>query len=336
MQTIIVRYFETVIDQTSGKPVPRQLGSESYEDIREALIPGLPPAKQGKTPPPVFLTKCFLTSQFHRWELMSVTATPATGAGPAVFAIFLKAVDVSSEVFLYQTLKKDKNKKLPKLLWPGTLVEVDYGFVQHTGRMDGSTKTNKRHSDMLLAGEMYKRRLAVVVKVVAGNLVQVAPVTSVVPPAGDKSVFQISQATLDRMPRYKLGGKSSYVLCDRAESVSIQRLLPPLSYGTGNSSRNVNYTVRLSRGEEKLFKAALLHAVGVTNYVPHNDYLQEKLKADQLQQEVERLNRELETSRAGLDTLTIVENMAKRWASEWELDFDEDLEIQRELDGAQA
>jgi hypothetical protein len=138
------------------------------------------------------------------------------------------------------------------------------------------------------------------------------------------------------MPRYKLGGKSSYVLCDRAESVSIQRLLPPLSYGTGNSSRNVNYTVRLSRGEEKLFKAALLHAVGVTNYVPHNDYLQEKLKADQLQQEVERLNRELETSRAGLDTLTIVENMAKRWASEWELDFDEDLEIQRELDGAQA
>ena len=335
MHTIIVRYFETVIDQASGKAVPRQLGSESYEDICEALIPGLPPPKAGKTPPPVFLTKCFSTSQFHRWELVSVAATPGSVTEPAVFSIFVEAVDVSNEVFLYQTLKKDKNQRLQRLLWPGTLVEVDYGFVQHSGRIDASMKTNKRHCDMLLAGEMYKRRLAVVVRVVSGNLVQVAPVTSVAPPAADKSVFQISQATLDKMPRYKLGGKSSYVLCGRTESVSIQRLLPPLSYGARNSHRNVNYTVILSRGEDRLFKAALLHAVGVTNYVPHNDYLQEKLKADQLEQDLVRLNLELETSRAAIEVLTTVESMAKRWASEWELDYDQDLEIQREL-GAQA
>lgn len=169
MQTIIVRYFETVIDQASGNEVSRLLGSESYEGIREALIPGLPTAKTGKTPPPVFVTKCFSTSPCHRWELVSVASTPATGSEPAVFTIFLKSVDVSNEVFLYQTLKKDMNQTLNRLLWPGTLVEVDYGFVQHTGRTDASTKTNKRYSDTLLAGEMYKRRLAVVVKVVSSN-----------------------------------------------------------------------------------------------------------------------------------------------------------------------
>lgn len=156
--------------------------------------------------------------------------------------------------------------------------------------------------------------------------------TSVPPSTSDKSIFQIDQATLDRMPRYKLGGKASYVLCGRTESVSIQRLLPPVSFGTSNPTRNVRYTLALSKTEEKLFKAALLHAVGVTNYVPHNQFLQEKLKADQLRQEVERLTQMLEESRSIAQALGTVENLAKRWASEWELDFEEDLEVQRELD----
>ncbi|MDI3249025.1 MULTISPECIES: hypothetical protein [unclassified Pseudomonas] len=334
MQTIIVRYFETVIDPASGREVPNLLGTESYEDIREALIPGLPTPRPGKKAPPIFVTKCFSTSQHHRWELVSVTSTPANGVAPAIFTIFIRPVDVSSEVFLYQTLKKDKNQTLKRLLWPGTLVEVDYGFVQHTGRTDASTKTNKRYCDTLLAGEMYKRRLAVVVKVVSPNLVQVAPVTSVTPSPDDKSIFQISQATLDKMPRYKFSGKSSYVLCGRAESVSIQRLLPPLSYGTSIPIRNVRYTVKLARSEEKLFKEALLHAVGATNYVPYHQFLQEQIKADQLQQDVDRLNRELEASIAALDAVTTAGNLAKRWASEWELDYDEGLEVQRELDRA--
>lgn len=336
MQTIIVRYFETVIDQTSRKQIQKLLGSESYDDIREALIPGLPAAKQGKIPP-VFVTKCFSTSHFHRWELKSVASTPASATTPAIFEIVLKSVDVSNEVFLYQTLKKDKNQTLNKLLRPGTLVEVDYGFVQTTGRADASNKTNKRYSDTLLAGEMYKRRLAVVVKVISTNLVQVAPVTSVTPAPGDKTVFQISQATLNRMPRYKFSGKSSYVLCDRTESLSTQRLLPPLSYGTSVPTRNVRYIVALTKAEEKLFKAALMHAVGVTNYVPHNQYLQEKLKADQLLQDVARLTQELEASRLTVEALATVENLAKRWATEWELPYDEDLEIQRGMDaGAPA
>ncbi|PRN05316.1 hypothetical protein A0O30_08505 [Pseudomonas sp. LLC-1] len=332
MQTIIVRYFETVIDQASGKKVPRLLGSESYDDIREALIPGLPPAKQGKAPPPVFVTKSFSTSPFHRWELVSTASTPATATGPAVFDIYLKSVDCSSEVYLYQTLKKDRNQTLNKLLRPGTLVEVDYGFVQHTGRPDASTKTNKRYSDTLLAGEMYKRRLAVVVKVVSSNLVQVAPVTSVTPAAGDKSIFQLSQATLNRMPRYKFSGKSSYVLCGRTESMSTQRLLPPVSFGTSVPSRNVRYTVAITKAEEKLFKAALLHAVGATNYVPHNQFLQEQIRADKLQQDLDRATQELEAARLSLGAMTTVENLAKRWATEWELPYDEDLEIQRGLD----
>ncbi|MFR0716813.1 type II toxin-antitoxin system PemK/MazF family toxin [Enterobacterales bacterium BD_CKDN230030183-1A_HGKHYDSX7] len=334
MQTIIVRYYETVIDPGTGDEVSALLGTESYDDIREALIPGRPAVKPGRTPPPIFLTKCFSTSAHHRWELLSVASEAATATKPAIFTIFLQPQDVSKEVFLYQTLKKDKNQTLTKLVRPGTLVEVDYGFVQHTGRLDGSTKTNKRYCDTRLDGEMYKRRLAVVVKVVRSNLVQVAPVSSSAPTSGGKSFFMMSQATLDKMPRYKFSGKDSYVLCDRTETVSTQRLLPPVSFGRSVSSRNVGYTVAISRAEEKLFKAALLNAVGVTNYVLHNDYLQEKLRADKLQEENARLKEALEASREQAKVLTTVENMAKRWAAEWDLDYHEDLEIQRELDGA--
>ncbi|KAA8707398.1 hypothetical protein [Pseudomonas cannabina] len=285
---------------------------------------------------PVYITRCFSTCDNHRWELISVVGEPATACSPAVFNIFLKAQDVSKEVFLYQTLKKDKNQTVWKILRPGTLVEVDYGFAQQTGRPDASTKTNKRYSDMLLWGEMHKRRLAVVVKVVSANLVQVAPVTSVAPSQGDKSVFKIDQATLNRMPRYKFSGHSSYVLCGRTEAVSIQRLLPPMSFGTGSPSRNVRYTVALAKAEEKLLKAALIHAIGASNYVPYNLFLQEKLRADKLQHDVERLARELLVSLNTFQKLKTVENLAKRWASEWELDYDAGLACQRGLDGASA
>lgn len=114
--------------------------------------------------------------------------------------------------------------------------------------------------------------------------------------------------------------------------MSTQRLLPPVSFGTSVPSRNVRYTVAITKAEEKLFKAALLHAVGATNYVPHNQFLQEQIRADKLQQDFDRATQELEAARLSLGAMTTVENLAKRWAAEWELPYDEDLEIQRGLD----
>ena len=49
MQTIVVRYLETVTG-SGGAVVETVLGSETYEDIKEALIPGVPQAKPGRVP----------------------------------------------------------------------------------------------------------------------------------------------------------------------------------------------------------------------------------------------------------------------------------------------
>lgn len=339
MQTIVVRYFETVIDNTTGAPSQVLLGMETYDDIREALIPGIPRPKLGKTSHPVFITKCFISVSNHLWKLESVTATPATAQGPAVFTVLLQRHDVSKEVFLNQTLKKNKTQTAHKLLGrQGTLVEVDYGFVQQTGRTDASSKTNKRYMDTLLEAEMHKRRLAVVVKVISGNLVQVAPVTSSPTTPGDKSAFKIEQTTLDKMPRYQNSGKDSYVLCSMLECVSVQRILPPISYfgGGKNSGRNVNYTVALSKSEAKLLKAALIHAVGASGYVPYNDVLQAEIKAAQLQETINQLNVDLAARTAELAQLAPVEALAKSWATSMGLDYDEELEFCRALDAENA
>ena len=335
MQTIVVRYLETVINTATSASSHVVLGTEIYDDIREALIPGVPRVKQGNTPYPVFLTKCFVNVSNHLWRLESVSATSPTATQPAVFSVLIQRHDVSKEIFLYQTLKKDKSLKVHKLLGrQGTLVEVDYGFVQQSARFDSSSKSNKRYMDTVLEAEMHKRRLAVVVKVISGNLVQVAPVTSRPHTLGDKSSFKIEQATLDKMPRYQNSGKDSYVLCSMLECVSIQRILPPISYFSGgkNAGRNVKYTVTLSNAEEKLLRSALIHAVGAGGYVPHNDLLQAQLKAEKLQEQIEQLTSDLHARNSALEALDSVQGLAKRWALEMGLEYEEELGFQRDLD----
>ena len=59
MDTIIVRYFEAVVDPATQLQSSSLLGAETYNDIHEALIPGLPIPKHGLDPHPVFVTKCF-------------------------------------------------------------------------------------------------------------------------------------------------------------------------------------------------------------------------------------------------------------------------------------
>lgn len=334
MQTIVVRYLETVTG-SGGAVVETVLGSETYEDIKEALIPGVPQAKPGRVPHPVFITKCFVGVNNHLWRLESVSTAQANAQQPAIFSVLIKRHDVSKEIFLYQTLKSNKVLTAQKLLGQqGTLVEVDYGFVQQTGRINALSKTNKRYMDTLLEAEMHKRRLAVVVKVISGNLIQVAPVTSQTIKPGDKTAFKLDQSTLDKMPRYQNSGKDSYVICSMLECVSVQRILPPVSYFKNgrDSGRNVNYGIALSRAEEKKLKSALVHAVGASDYVPYNEVLQVQLKADHLQVSVESLAAELEAQTERLSQLSAVERLAKSWAEAMGRNYDEELEFQRALD----
>ena len=98
MQTIVVRYLETVTD-SGGAVAETVLGTETYDDIKEALIPGVPQAKLGRAPHPVFITKCFVGVSNHLWRLESVSTAQANAQQPAIFSVLIKRHDVSKEIF---------------------------------------------------------------------------------------------------------------------------------------------------------------------------------------------------------------------------------------------
>lgn len=335
MQTIVVRYLEVITSRDGVPGTSVLLGTEIYENIKEVLIPGIPQPKGDRALHPVFFTKCFLGIDNHLWRVESVAATPADAQQPAFFSVLIKRHDVSKEIFLYQTLKSNKGLTAQKILGQqGTLVEVDYGFVQRAGRMNAISKTNKRYMDTLLEAEMHKRRLAVVVKVISANLIQVAPVTSREIKPGDRTAFKLDRSTLEKMPRYQNSGKESYVICSMLECVSVQRILPPVSYfKEGRSSgRNANYGIALSRSESKKLKNALIHAIGAGDHVPYNDVLQSQRQVDQLQASVESLTAQLKAQAQRLNHLSAVERLAKSWAESMGRDYEDELEFQCALD----
>jgi uncharacterized protein YifN (PemK superfamily) len=330
MQTIIIRYIETVADGLGE--VSHILGTESYENISETLIPALPAARPAKAPHPVFLTKRFLHIEHHVWRLEDIEIVPSDGSAAAVFSIYITRHCVSKEEFLYQTLKKNPAVSINRLLRQGTLVEVDYGFVQQTAQSTAMLKSNKRYMDTLLNAEMHKRRLAVVVKVISRNLVQVVPVTSQPAAPGDRSSFRLDQSTVDKMPRYKHSGKDCHVICSMLESVSIQRVLPPASYFKNSTGRNPNYSVALSRNEIRMLKQSLMHAVGAPDYVPLKDMLVARETVQELEQRMARMSEQLQVCQIRLDQLMLIERLAIRWSEELGRCFSEEVRFQHDLE----
>lgn len=170
------------------------------------------------------------------------------------------------EEFLSQT-KKSNRSVISKLQF-GTLVEVEFGFIPSVKKLNGDVRTNKRYPDTVHKGEMHKRRLCVVVKADSGR-VQVVPVTSQAPDSsGDLSICQISDASLADLIGYNDPAKPSYAICRMIKTVALTRVLPPLSRQRGATAafRDNRYSKKLNGADRALFKQALSHAVGLTDY----------------------------------------------------------------------
>jgi len=267
MTVLIVRYFEEVLG-SAGSTTLNLLGSETLDGVTEILLPGFSPEFK------VFCNKKFSSSTTYNWFVARINVVPATAGAPTTFEVVLKEPYVASPVeYLNQTIRKS-GTSVAKLLYQGSLVEVDYGFVQSIGKEDGSLKTNKRYSDTIQKGEMHKRRLCIVVKV-RGPTIQVVPITSEPPSSFDKTSFQIDSATLSNLARYGTSGKDSYAICSMIETVSIRRVLPPEAFymvgGNRRQGRNVSYPTKLGKADSQQLRAALLHAIGVTDYADLKD-----------------------------------------------------------------
>lgn len=313
MDTIVIRYLEQVKDRATDAISVSLLGKETYSSISEALMPGSGDYK-------VFCIKKFTGVANYRWYVESVEQLTAPGVVPVEFTVTLSTIfGTVGEEYLQQTLTKT-GSSLNRAVQLGTVVEVDYGFIQTVGREDGVLRTNKRYCDTLQKGEMHKRRLAIVVRASRG-VCQVVPVTSKEPGSTDKTAFQLSRATLDLLPAWANSGKESWAVCQMVESVSVNRILPPITEyqvrGQPRRGRNTHYALRLTDTEKALLKNSLLHSIGVTDYQQTKTKLSET--RDQLQQltnvatDLEAANARIAALEAERRELELYKEVAQDW-----------------------
>lgn len=308
--TITIRYFENTISESN------LLGKELYIGISEAFLPDL--YNQSES----FLVKRFSSRENYNWV---VKALHQLEINSELFFDILLEPNISRvpEVYLHQTIKKT-NQKVSRILYVGTLVEVDYGFTQSIIKDKGIKKT-KRYPNVLQKNEMRKRRLAIVLKVLSDHRVQVIPVTSQ-DPKGDISTFQISRETLEKLAFYGSSGKESWALCNMLQTVSITRIIPPVTKKVERQSKTaVKPFVRDVRDESYRLKLSAYDRTNLLNtllktYSP-DDYLDLK----DIKKKYLTLLKEVETER--IINKKIIEELEKfkRTCELYELDPTQEL-----------
>ncbi|TKF78637.1 hypothetical protein FCV62_11515 [Vibrio kanaloae] len=265
MTTLTINYYldsvgaEPQTERTNSEAVkdsPLLLGTEESSNITQVLCP------KGSLDHKVTITKFFQGQDVHRWLITKIESSSNT-----VTDIFVTPrTPTKKEVFLTKTRKSHPNiiKKIQK----GTLVEIEFGYVQEIKRLDGEIRTNKRYPDMLHQGEMHKRRLAIVVGV-KGSLVRVVPISSEEKQdLRDKSIFEVSCNSVAELLNYNAPDKSSYAICNSMQTIAMSRILPPLSKQENKPFpyRDNRYPHKLIVNDLKNLEAALSASIGCGDY----------------------------------------------------------------------
>lgn len=268
--TLFVQYFKN--DDNS------LLGSELLEGITEVLLP-LPEQDSH----PITLTRFFEGQTSHRWKIIQVEHPVKT----QVNLYLMPRSECLDEVFLSQTYSS--NRSVASRIQKGTLVEVEYGYVQRTKRHTGMLGSNKRYPDSVQSKEMHKRRLAIVVNT-KFPVLQVVPVTLVKQDPGNNTIFELSEDSLKDLSHYNNPDLRSYALAHMIQSVSIQRVLPPVGWSgsqkTRRLRRHISYPHKLCKNDLKMLEAAMTSAIGYGDYQAvrdeRNSLRQEKILLTQL------------------------------------------------------
>lgn len=251
------------------------LGTEIYQNITEVALPL--PAEDGHK---ITLTRYFSGKESHRWLIERVIHNI-----PGQADLFLTPrTECNSDIFLAKTYASKRN--IAARLTKGTLVEVEYGFIQSTKRITGKISSVKRYPDLLQHGEMHKRRLAIVVNSRLPAL-QVIPVTSVAQDMSNKTIFEISFKSREKLVSYNEPEKPGFALGSMIQTVSLRRVLPPLTIQKGRRYRDASYSHRLCSKDMKALEAAITTAVG------YGDYQIIRSERNQLRKSIQQVNEQL-------------------------------------------
>jgi len=230
------------------------LGAESLENIDEILVP------VNFRDTPIFITRAFSGQAQRRWRVEYVL-----GTGPGVYCIWLTAQDTSEDIYLSETLRRQRISNPARLLPKGRIVIVEFGHIYQTLHFEDGLRDSTGYPCQHQAGEMHKRRPAIVVSADARG-VRVVPVTSREPSASEHNlaIFEL-EAESTRQIREFGAGRRSFALCEMIETVSPGRILPPMARLPRDRTyrRDEAYQRRLSRNDLQALDEGLLSAVGM-------------------------------------------------------------------------
>lgn len=230
------------------------LGKETYQGISEITFPDIDFRNH-----PITITKKFSGNNCHRWIVKNIEHTDED-----IVMLLSPRENSSDEEFLRKTYKNHTN--ILSNLTTGTFVEVDFGYIYSTKKLNGNFGSIKKYPDLVNDGEMHKRRLCIVVKACSDH-VQVVPVSSQEQNMSNQSISLISHDSLKDLVEYNKRDRNSYSLAHMIEAVSLNRVLPPKSRNKDGVYRNNKYSKRLTKPDFRKFNISLAYGVSLIDYV---------------------------------------------------------------------
>ncbi|MBK5017260.1 type II toxin-antitoxin system PemK/MazF family toxin [Pantoea sp. S62] len=275
MAAVTIKYF-----LLGNKPQnDRLLGTKSIDDIEEVLIPISNMNK--KKIPPFFITIKFSGNQCFRWRVQYVL-----GIAKNIWGIWLTEKDISDEVYLSQTLSMSRRSTAAQVARKGAIVIVEYGHIYQSLNFTNGLSDSSIYPCANQEGEMHKRRPAIIVSCDAWGA-KVVPITSVEPDASKKNnaIFQLESQSTQNISEFT-HGQNSFALCEMIQSVSYNRILPPLErkwQGTTRQYvRSQSYPRKLSPNDMTALDKGLLTAMGLANLQKTNDKFFAQIQSDKL------------------------------------------------------
>jgi len=258
-----------------------ELGRETYKGLTEVTFPDINYRNH-----PITITKMFKDQPSHRWIVKELEHK----SNEIVVQLEPRTTS-NDEEFLRKTYLNHTNAL--KNLTTGTLVEVDFGYIQSTRKLDGNLGSIKRYPDLANEGEMHKRRLCIVVRAVP-DYIQVVPISSQEQNLTDPSICLISHDSLKDLVEYNRPDKQSYSLAHMVEAVSLNRVLPPKSKNKGAVYRNNAYNKRINKTDLRKFIKSLAAGVSLNDYTKIKEQNSKNfLENKQLKQELEELKAQM-------------------------------------------
>ncbi|MEN4582623.1 type II toxin-antitoxin system PemK/MazF family toxin [Pantoea agglomerans] len=232
------------------------LGTESVENIDEILVP------VNFRDTPMFITRAFTGQADNRWRVECVL-----GLSPGVYCIWLTSQDTSKDVFLSETLRRQRISNPARLLPKGRIVIVEFGHIYQALHFQDGLRDSFSYHCQHQSGEMHKRRPAIVVSADERGI-RVVPVTSKEPRASEHNlaIFELENESTRQISEFS-GGKRSFALCEMIQTVSPNRILPPMAKVLQSRDRTYRrdeaYQRRISRNDMQAMDDGLLSAVGM-------------------------------------------------------------------------